>query len=326
MFDRARRRLAVRYVVLFVLVLAAFSAVFLGVLALALRPAFDLAPEVPDAVAGAVAYERALTAIAIALVVADILIVLVVAAVAIYLADRTLRPIREAHDRQRRFVADASHEMRTPLSTIRTTAEAALGVQPPATDAAAPGKESEALTTILGATERLSRLTNDLLLLARTQSADLEPRRAPVDLSVIVAEAVERLASQSPPPTVRVSLASDLVVHADPAELDRIVANLLDNAVRHGGGDEHPIEVATLLREGRAVVEVADRGPGIAAADLNRIFDPFYRVRADAAAPDGSGLGLAIAMDLARRNEGRLTVESGPGRGARFRLSFPRFR
>jgi signal transduction histidine kinase len=326
MFERARQRLAVRYVGLFVLVLVAFSAVFLGLLAIALRPAFDLSPEVPDGVAGQVAYERALVAIAVTLLVADILVALVVGVVAIYLADRTLRPIREAHDRQRRFVADASHEMRTPLSTIRTTAEAALGVQPPATVVAAPGKEAEALTTILGATERLSRLTNDLLLLARAQSADLAPRRAPVDLSVVVAEAVERLAGQSPPPSVRMSLATDLVVLADAAELDRIVANLLDNAVRHGAGNEHPVEVATLVREGRAVVEVADRGPGIAAADLNRIFDPFYRVRADAAAPDGSGLGLAIAMDLARRNEGRLTVESGPGRGARFRLSFPRFR
>ena len=81
---------------------------------------------------------------------------------------------------------------------------------------------------------------------------------------------------------------------------------------------------ATLAVDGQAIVEIADRGPGIAAADLDRIFDPFYRVRADATAPPGTGLGLAIAADLARRNGGRLTVDSRPGDGAAFRLSLAR--
>jgi signal transduction histidine kinase len=119
------------------------------------------------------------------------------------------------------------------------------------------------------------------------------------------------------------SLGADLRVAADPIEIGRIVENLLDNAVRHGHGTEPP-RIATLAIDREVVLEVGDDGPGIAAADLERIFDPFHRVHADTDGPEGSGLGLAIARSLARRNGGRLTVRSQPGSGATFRLSLPR--
>jgi signal transduction histidine kinase len=320
MFERARRRLAIRYVAVFLLVLTVFSAVFLGVLAVALRPAFDIGPEFPDGLDGQAAYDRALLTIAAALVVADALILLAVAAFALRLADRSLRPIREAHDRQRRFVADASHEMRTPLAAIRSTADAAL-----TESSGRPPGEDAALQTILQATDRLTRLTNDLLVLARTDGPALGRDLRTVDLSVVVAEAVERFcAAQPAPDRVRLSLASDLLVAADGVEIDRIVTNLLDNAIRYGGG-HRPVEVRTIESDGRAIVEVVDDGPGIAGADIGRIFEPFYRVRSDAAAADGTGLGLAIAADLARRNGGRLSVDSAPGTGSTFRLSLVRF-
>jgi signal transduction histidine kinase len=86
------------------------------------------------------------------------------------------------------------------------------------------------------------------------------------------------------------------------------------------------LRVATSGNDREAVVAVVDDGPGIAAADLDRIFEPFYRVRADAASPEGTGLGLALARSLADRNGGRLTVESEPGAGSTFRLILPRFR
>ena len=318
MFERARRRLALRYLAVLVVVLAAFSLVFLATIVIVLRPAFDVAEDATTDEAVQRAYERSVQRIAIALVVADGAVVVLVGAAAYFLADRTLRPIRQAHERQRRFVGDASHEMRNPLAAIRSTAESTLDGPPD------PDRERAALAAILVASERLSSLTDDLLLLARSEEGLLEPRRQRLDLSVVAAEVAEEArAASAAPEAIVVTLAPDLVVEADDEEIRRIVANLVDNALRYaqGGG---PVRVQTRLIDGQAVVEVADRGPGIAAADLDRIFEPFYRVRADVEAGPGSGLGLAIAADLAARNGGRLTVESHPGEGATFRLHLPR--
>jgi signal transduction histidine kinase len=316
-FARARRGLAARYLVLFAIVLAAFSVVFLVVLAVVLQPAFDIAPEVSNGQAAQVAYHRTIERIALALLLADLVVLAVIGAAGYYLADRTLRPIREAHDRQRRFVADASHEMRGPLAAIQSTAEAALRSEADTAD------DRSALATILDESDRLGRLTSDLLLLARTEDGLRAPSLGAVDLSVLVAEVVQRANQGTGGGTGRVgvSLAEDLVVRGDADELARIVGNLLDNAQRYGA---KAIQVRTLPSEGRAIVEVADDGPGIAVADVERIFEPFYRVRSDASAPAGSGLGLAIASELARRNGGRLSVASRPGTGSRFRLELPR--
>jgi signal transduction histidine kinase len=318
-FARARRGLAIRYLVLFTVVLLAFSALFFVVLGVVLQPAFDIAPEVSNEEAARLAYDRTIERIALALLLANAAVLAILGIAGYYLAGRTLRPIQEAHDRQRRFVADASHEMRGPITAIQSTAEAALG-----TSAEGPTHE-RALETILDASGRLGRLTTDLLTLARTEQGLPGPTPDVVDLSVVVAEDVERFRSALPerPPSIKLSLTEDLLVRADPSEIARIVGNLLDNALRYGA---EPVQVRTQALDAKAIVEVADQGPGIALADAARIFEPFYRVRADAAAPPGSGLGLAIAFELAQRHGGRLTIDSSPGSGARFRLELPRAR
>jgi signal transduction histidine kinase len=321
MFRRARIRLTVLYIALFALVVGAFSVVFYVGFATVLAPTFDIAPELSSEQAAQIAYQATVERIGLALVVGDLLVIVLVGVAAWVLAARTLRPIDEAHARQRRFVADASHEMRTPLAAIRATAEGALS---------GPGSAEElrrSLTVVADFTDRLAAITNDLLLLARSEELPTE-RREPTDLSVLVAETVEAFAKAHPdlPPT-RMSLGEDIRVSADPAEIGRIVANLLDNAFRYGGGaDAKPVRITTTRTDGEATIEVADDGPGIATVDLERVFEPFHRVRSDAGSPSGSGLGLAIARGLAHRNGGRLTVASAPGSGSTFRLTLSRFR
>lgn len=317
MFRRARIRLTVLYVAMFTLVLGVFSAVFFLSFATALAPTFDLAPEITNEQAAEVAYQSAVDRIGIALLVADVVVVALVAVLAWVLAARTLRPIREAHERQRRFVADASHEMRTPLTAIRASAEGALRGSGSTDELAA------ALKVVASSAERLTRITNDLLLLARSDELPLRDHD-PVDMSVLVAETVQRLETAHPElPRARMVLGTDLVVDADPSEVERIVSNLLDNAYRYGDAARPPT-ITTAASERDVTVEVTDTGPGIAPADLERIFEPFYRVHADARGPDGSGLGLAIARGLARRNRGRLVAVSQPGAATTFRLSLPR--
>jgi signal transduction histidine kinase len=320
MFARARLRLTLLFIALFALVLGAFSVAFYLAFTVVLAPAFDLAPELSNRQAAELAYQATVGQIGISLLLGNLLVISFVGVVAWLLASRTLRPIREAHLRQRRFVADASHEMRSPLAAIRVTAEAAADAEATADQLRA------ALRTVVLSTDRLTRLTNDLLLLARTDERLLTSRPEPTDLSVVAAEAVETFGLSRPgAETARIELAPDLLVSAEPDDIRRIVANLLDNAARYGGPGVR-IRVATSRSERDAVLEVADDGPGIAAADVERIFEPFYRVHADAAGPDGTGLGLALARSLAERSGGRLTVESEPVVGSRFRLILPRFR
>jgi signal transduction histidine kinase len=320
MFARTRRRLTLLYIALFALVLGAFSVVFYVGFATALAPTFDIGPEVTNEQVADVAYQATVERIGLALIVADLAVVVLVGGAAWILASRTLRPISEAHARQRRFVADASHEMRTPLAAIRASAEGALAAP------SSPDDLRRALGVVVESADRLSRLTNDLLLLARADELPPDRRGAPVDLSVVVAETLESFGVAHPElPRARPTLTADLPVTADPDEIGRIVANLVDNAYRYGSPASAP-RIATRLIERDVIVEVSDDGPGIAAADLDRVFEPFARLHADADTPEGSGLGLAIARSLAHRNGGRLTVTSRPGEGATFRLALPQFR
>ena len=320
MFRRARWRLTLLYITVFAIALGVFVAVFYVAFATVLTPDFDIGPELTSGQAADAAYQATVERIGLALALAYVIAVALVSVVAWVLASRTLLPIREAHLRQRRFVADASHEIRTPLAAIRATAEGPVGVD------ASPADLRDALSRIAASAEGLSRLTNDLLLLARSDEGLSDRAGDSFDLSILTAEALEELAAAhqlEARPEVR--LVADLLVVADPDEIRRVVINLVDNAIRYGreGGR---VLVATSRTEREAIVEVHDDGPGIADADLAQIFEPFYRIRADAGTPDGSGLGLAIARSLAERNGGRLTVSSRPGAGSTFRLALPRFR
>lgn len=321
MFSRTQTRLTLLYIGLFALVLGIFSVVFYVVVSSALAPTFDVGPELTNEQAAEVAYHATVDQIRIALVVGDLAVIVLVGVAAWVLAARTLRPISEAHARQRRFVADASHEMRTPLAAIRASAEGAL---------AGPGSEGDlrqALNVVVNSADQLSRLTNDLLILAKADELPAGRQTAPADLSVIAAETLDAFWAAHPDfPKAKATLSPDLLVVADPDEIGRIVLNLIDNAYRYSPIGSPPPRVTTKSAERDAVVEVSDSGQGIAGADADRIFEPFARLHADADAEEGSGLGLAIARSLAHRNGGQLTVTSRPGQGSTFRLSLPRFR
>ena len=191
MFRRARIRLTALYVVLFAVVIAVFSVVFYVGFLIVLPPAFDLAPDLTSEQVAAVAYQTTVERIGIALLGADVVVIAAVAVAAWVLAARTLEPIREAHARQRRFVADASHEMRTPLAAILSSAEGAIAT------ARTPDELRQALNVDARAARSLTAITNDLLLLARSDELPTD-RREPIDLSVVVAETVEAFARVHP--------------------------------------------------------------------------------------------------------------------------------
>jgi signal transduction histidine kinase len=318
MFRRARIRLTLLYIALFALVLGVFSVVFYVAFAIVLQPDFDITPELTNEQAAEVAYQASIARIALALVLADLVAVVVVGIAAWFLARRTIEPIRDAHMRQQRFVADASHEIRNPIAAIKSTAQGALR------DGATADQMRTSLATVTRSADELARLSTDLLTLAQARDTVGETHRARTDLSEIAAETIESIRQSTPDAKIDATFSTDLAVNVDPDELGRVIRNLVDNGLRHSAADG--VRVRTGATDRDAYVDVIDAGVGIATADLERIFEPFYRVHAGAGSPDGTGLGLAIAADLARRNGGRVTVASSPGNGSTFRLAVPRLR
>ncbi|HWB69320.1 MAG TPA: ATP-binding protein [Solirubrobacterales bacterium] len=220
--------------------------------------------------------------------------------------------LRRSDELKTALLRSISHDLRTPLTSIIASGSA-LGAA--SLTEAERGELSEA---IVGEGERLSHLVENLLDMSRLEAGEATPRREPSDLAEVLDAAREGVGGET---TIRLSLDPDLPpLNADSAQLERAFANLLENAVRYGEGQ--PVAVRSRLVSGRIVVRVVDQGPGIPAPERKRIFEPFQRGRGDAG-PTGSGLGLAIAKGFIEANGGEIEVESMPGQGTSFVVSFP---
>jgi signal transduction histidine kinase len=221
--------------------------------------------------------------------------------------------IEAATDAQRRFVADASHELRSPLSTIHAGLDL-LG----ATDL--PASAGTHVTRMRHESTRMARLIADLLLLAKMDESGLQLRREDVDLDDIVYTERDRLSAGHPDLKVEVQVVP-VRVHGDPHHLQRALRNLLDNAARHS---RDRVTISLTADDGTAELTVADNGPGIPAAERERVFARFVRLDDDRSRQGGgTGLGLPIARDVVIAHGGTLTVHTSPDGGAMLRIRLP---
>jgi signal transduction histidine kinase len=224
-----------------------------------------------------------------------------------------LERLERGQARQRRFVADASHELRSPVASIRQHAEVAQA-HPERTTVGALAE------TVAAENLRVERLVDDLLLLTRADEHTLQLQQRPVDLDDLVFEEAQRLrdATALRVDTTRVSAGR---VSGDRAALWRALRNLGDNAVRHATSQ---VAFALSEQDGAVVLAVDDDGPGIAAPDRQRVFERFVRLD-DARARDagGSGLGLAIVAEVVGAHRGTITVGNSGLGGARFEVRLP---
>lgn len=222
-----------------------------------------------------------------------------------------------SEERLRRFVGDASHELRTPLTSIRGYAEL---FRRGAADR--PEDLAKAMRRIEEEADRMGVLVDDLLLLARLdQGRPLE--RNPIDLTRIARDAVDDLRTVAPDRPVDFTAPAPVLVPGDDTRLRQVFANLLQNANRHTPPGT-PVHVRVVTDGDNAVIEVADEGPGMEAADAQRVFERFWRSDpARTRASGGAGLGLSIVAAIAEAHGGRASVESTPGVGATFRVALP---
>jgi two-component system OmpR family sensor kinase len=222
-----------------------------------------------------------------------------------------------SEEQLRQFVADASHELRTPLTALRGYSELYR--------AGGLGQEAEleqAMARIGSESRRMGSLVEDLLLLARLdQGRPL--RNEPVSLSELVNDALKDLRAVEPAREIRADITPDISVKGDEDRLRQVVGNLLTNVRVHTPA-EASVTVSLTDSEEAATLTVADRGPGIDAAHVGRIFDRFYRADPGRSRDrGGSGLGLSIAASVAAAHEGRISYSQTPGGGATFTLTLP---
>jgi two-component system sensor histidine kinase MprB len=221
----------------------------------------------------------------------------------------TMHKLDESARVQRRLVADASHELRTPVTSIRTNIEILERADE------LPADERERLVSdVVVQLEELSELINDLIELARAD--EHVDSREEVRFDVLVIEAIERARLHAPKARFDVAL-DPTIVTGVPSRLGRAVNNLIDNAIKHAG-TEQPIEVR--LHDGE--LEIRDHGPGIAEEDLPHIFDRFFRGTRSRSLP-GSGLGLAIVRQVAELHAGSVSIDAAPGGGTIVRMRVP---
>lgn len=231
-----------------------------------------------------------------------------------------LTEIRRLETVRRDFVANVSHELKTPLTSIAGYAETLLG------DAPDPETSRRFLATILGNAQRMQRLVDDLLDLSRIESGRWRPQAEPVNLAGAAQDAWSGLAARAAGRGVSLVVEAEpeaTTVHADPQALSQILTNLFDNALRYAP-DGGRIVCRSVPDAGGITVSVHDDGPGIPAEHLPRVFERFYRADpARARAEGGTGLGLAIVKHLVEAHGGRVGATSERGRGTTVSCWFP---
>lgn len=221
--------------------------------------------------------------------------------------------LRRSDELKTALLRSISHDLRTPLTSI-IAGGAALGLA-----TLTEAERAELSAAIVAEGDRLSRLVENLLDMSRLEAGKAEPHREQTDLAEVLDVAREAVVK---PDMVRLALEPGLpTVRADAAQLERAFANLIENAIRHGGG--RPVTVRSRLVGDKIAIRVIDQGPGIPESEWERIFEPFQSGGANGVG-GGSGLGLAIAKGFVEANGGEIAVESVVGQGSSFVVGFPR--
>jgi heavy metal sensor kinase len=233
--------------------------------------------------------------------------------------DGLLERVQTAMGRERQFTADASHELRSPLTVLKGEISVALSRDRSASE------YRESLIELEAAVDEMSVLVEDLLALSRA-SSNTALTHAPVDVGQLAAQVCERMqviADDKGITLMPPSVAEPLVVQGDKLKLQRVLNNLVDNALRYTPAGGH-VDVSEWREHSQACIAVRDTGIGIAPEHVPQVFERFYRAdQARARESGGSGLGLAIAQAIARAHAGEITVQSTVGQGSVFTLCLP---
>ena len=238
-----------------------------------------------------------------------------IAAVALFI---DVTRVEQLEQMRREFIADFSHEARTPLAALRSAVETYEGGQVTAED------DRQLRRVMARQVGRLERLVADLAELSQIEAGDLALERVEVDLRRLVDDVCEDFAARAAQKRLRFAVSGGAHAGVDPMRIQQALSNLVDNAIKYGG-ENATIDIAVGERGDGATIRITDHGAGISPSERERIFRRFYRVdKSRSQTIAGTGLGLAIAKHLVLLHRGSIDVESEPGRGATFIVTLPR--
>lgn len=231
--------------------------------------------------------------------------------------NRTLGRIEEAFLKLKAFAADASHELRIPLTAMRGTLELALRRE------RSPEEYRQALSEALEEAEHLSRITSDLLALTRADAGEKALQRTCVRVKPFLEQWVDTFQKTHPRPQITLHPVADVEVCMDTDQMERVLLNILDNALKYAGLDS-PVDIHTQSDKGFWQLRIQDRGPGIAPEHRERIFDRFYRAdKSRSREKGGSGLGLAIVSAIVQAHGGSVNIHKTSSEGTTFEVILP---
>lgn len=264
-------------------------------------------------------YEQTMSSLLRSLAIVGLLGLILAALISIALVRRALRPVHVAVQRQRDFVADAAHELRTPLAIMRTAGEVGLS-------STSPDDLQETLVQMLSENQHLTRLVEDLSLLARTDTQAVTVAREPVDLSALVQDTAVEIGFLAEDRNIMLDseVQPNVQVQGDALRLRQLLLILLDNALKHTP-DGGTVRVRLHAAGTRLTLQVIDSGAGIPSQALSRIFDRFYRVDSSRTG-EGSGLGLAIGRWIVESHAGSISAQNIQPHGASFSVQLPTLR
>jgi signal transduction histidine kinase len=256
--------------------------------------------------------------ILIELIYFNLLVLLIAGLASYWLARRTLQPIEASNDSQKRFVADASHELRTPVTSLKMSAEVAL-----LDNSLSKDELRDAIKSNLEDADRLENLLNSLLRLSQLESDELRQRFTDLTVQPVVLEAIQQISQQAEAKHISVvNEAKNDSITGDANSLVQLMVILLDNAIKYSP-EKSTITITTKRHPQTTVITVSDQGMGIEPQALRHVFDRFYRADKARGGNNGFGLGLSIAQHIASLHGGSITLTSTVGKGTKVDVSLP---
>ncbi|NLZ48770.1 MAG: HAMP domain-containing histidine kinase [Clostridiales bacterium] len=238
-----------------------------------------------------------------------------------FFSNKAIEPIKEAFDKQKQFIADASHELKTPLAVINTNADALL-----LNSEDTINNQAKWVYYIKSEVERMSKLTNDLLYLAQVDNSDIKLVQSDFDLSQTVEEVILTMEAAifEKDRILDYNIEPNLIVKGNNAQIKQIVMILLDNALKYSNA-KGKISLSLTKNNNKAILSVSNTGAGIPKEHLNQIFNRFYRVdKSRSKTSGGYGLGLAIAKSIVDQHKGKISVKSIENQVTTFTVELPR--
>lgn len=264
-----------------------------------------------------VIFEKTKSTILDRIILADSIIILFVIFAGLYLTSKTLKPIRENTLKQKRFVADASHEMRTPISIVISGLEVALRNKNLSLE--------DAKKTIQNSLEEMrefSQLSNALLDLSK-QDLHKESKKEIFNISQLVNKVGEKMQNMAKEKSINLQVFAngEMQILGNKLEIERVIQNILNNAITHTTQNGN-IKITENKISGRYVLEITDDGIGISPETLSKIFDPFFRGNTSRNT-NGAGLGLTLAKKIIENHDGEIKIESEISKGTKVKISLP---